>query len=214
MSVLFNPINFIKIFNKVKMCKQIDRNILKLVSFNRTIVFILFLFTLTGDILAQSKPYYKTGDGIVEFVSDAPLELISAKSNKLKGILSVNNLEFAFEVAINSFIGFNSPLQNEHFLENYMQADDFPTATFTGSIIEIIDFDKLGLSKVRAKGNFKIHGVEQMMILDINLNIKEDEVIAESEFDILLEDYQIKIPKIVNKKIANSIHITVHVELK
>lgn len=196
------------------MQKQIDWNILKLISFNRTIVFILFLFIPTGEIFAQTKPYYKTGDGIVEFVSDAPLELISAKSEKLKGILSVNNLEFAFEVAINSFIGFNSPLQNEHFLENYMQADEFPSASFTGSIIEVIDFDKMGLSKVRAKGKFSIHGVEQMMILDLNLNLKEDGLTADCEFDILLEDYKIKIPKIVNKKIANTIHINVHVELK
>lgn len=196
------------------MHKQLLKYFLRLYKLRHTLVLIIILFVSTLDISAQSRPYFRTSEGIVEFVSDAPLELITAKSEKLVGIISIENSEFAFEVSINSFIGFNSPLQNEHFLENYMQVDRYPTANFTGSIIEIIDFNKSGLFKVKAKGKFNIHGVEQMMILDIDLEINEDGMIANSEFDILLEDYEIKIPKIVNKKIANSIHISVHVELK
>jgi len=196
------------------MLKQIFKYYLRLNKLSFVLVLTIILFTSTVNILAQSKQYFRTSNGFVEFVSDAPLELISAKSDRLSGILSVDNSEFAFEVAINSFIGFNSPLQNEHFLENYMQVDRYPTANFTGSIIEIIDFNITGLYKVRAKGKFNIHGVEQMMVLDIDLEINEDGLIADSDFDILLEDYEIKIPKIVNKKIANTIHIIVHVELK
>jgi len=196
------------------MYKLISIYFFQLFKLKRTIVIAVFLFAFVDVIFAQTNQYLKTSSGMVEFVSDAPLELISAKSERLNGILSVNNSEFAFEVAITSFVGFNSPLQNEHFIENYMEADQFPTAVFSGSIIEIIDFEMMGLLKVRAKGKFNIHGVEQMMILDVILNIKEDIIIADSEFDILLEDYKIKIPKIVNKKIANLIHITVHVELK
>ena len=196
------------------MHKQFIKYFLRLFKLKLLLVLTTILFVSSVDILAQSKQYFRTSDGVIEFISDAPLELISAKSERLIGILSVENSEFAFELAINSFIGFNSPLQNEHFLENYMQVDRYPTANFTGSIIEIIDFNNTGLFKVRAKGKFNIHGVEQMMILDIDLEINEDGLIANSEFDILLEDYKIKIPKIVNKKIANSIHIIVHAELK
>ena len=196
------------------MHKLFIKYFLRLFKLKLLLVLTTILFVSSVDILAQSKQYFRTSDGVIEFISDAPLELISAKSERLIGILSVENSEFAFELAINSFIGFNSPLQNEHFLENYMQVDRYPTANFTGSIIEIIDFNNTGLFKVRAKGKFNIHGVEQMMILDIDLEINEDGLIADSEFDILLEDYKIKIPKIVNKKIANSIHIIVHAELK
>ena len=196
------------------MHKLFIKYFLRLFKLKLLLVLTTILFVSSVDILAQSKQYFRTSDGVIEFISDAPLELISAKSERLIGILSVENSEFAFELAINSFIGFNSPLQNEHFLENYMQVDRYPTANFTGSIIEIIDFNKSGLFKVKAKGKFNIHGVEQMMILDIDLEINEDGLIADSEFDILLEDYKIKIPKIVNKKIANSIHIIVHAELK
>ena len=174
----------------------------------------IVVFALGFGFVSQQNQYLKTSTGTVEFMSDAPLELITAKSEKLNGILSISNSAFAFELAVSSFEGFNSPLQAEHFYENYMQIDRYPTATFTGKIIEFIDFQKTGKIKVRAKGKFTIHGIEKEIMVEINLQIKEESIVADSEFDILLEDYKIKIPKIVNKKIANTIHIAVHAELK
>lgn len=180
----------------------------------RLILLILMGSFLLQGTLIQPKQYYKTSSGTVEFISDAPLELISAKSEKLKGILSTENSSFAFEMDISTFVGFNSPLQSEHFRENYMEVDRFPKATFTGAIIESIDFTKPGKYKVRAKGKFDIHGIVQPLMLNVMLEVKENTIIADSEFDILLKDYEIDIPRIVNKKIADLIHVKVHVELK
>lgn len=180
----------------------------------QTIILALSLMVFLSAIPVQPKEYYKTNTGTVEFISDAPLELISAKSEKLKGILSTEKSSFAFEMDISSFIGFNSPLQSEHFKENYMEVDRFPKATFTGSIIESVDFTLPGKYNVRAKGKFDIHGVKQPLMLNITLKVKESTIIADCEFDILLKDYEIDIPRIVNKKIADLIHVKVHVELK
>ncbi len=41
---------------------------------------------------------------------------------------------------VNSFKGFNSALQKEHFNENYMESENFPYASFEGKIIEDIDY--------------------------------------------------------------------------
>jgi len=49
--------------------------------------------------------------------------------------------------------GFNNPLQQEHFYDNYIEADKYPNSTFDGKIIEEIDFTKNGESIVRAKGD-------------------------------------------------------------
>jgi polyisoprenoid-binding protein YceI len=95
-----------------------------------------------------------------------------------------------------------------------MEIDRFPKATFTGAIIESIDFAKPGKYNVRAKGKFDIHGIVQPMMLDIVLEVKENSIIADTEFDILLNDYEIDIPRIVYKKIADLIHVKIHVELK
>ena len=58
--------------------------------------------------------------GKVSFLSEAPLELIKAASDKLKGAIDKTQNTFAFAVDIHSFKGFNSDLQREHFHENYM----------------------------------------------------------------------------------------------
>jgi len=179
-------------------------------------IFLLFLLWNSLFYVDESfaQQYYKTNTGTVEFISDAPLELIKAKSEKLKGILSIDKSTFAFEMDISTFIGFNSPLQSEHFRENYLEVDRYPKATFTGAIIESVDFNKPGKYTVRAKGKFNIHGVDKPMMLNIALNVKENEIIADSEFDILLKDFEIDIPRIVYKKIADLIHVKVHVALK
>ncbi len=53
-----------------------------------------------------------------------------------------------------SFQGFNSTLQREHFNENYIESDKYPEARFSGKVIEDIDFSKDGTYIIRAKGNF------------------------------------------------------------
>ena len=163
---------------------------------------------------AQSNTLLRISSGTVSFRSEAPLELIEAESDDLRGVLSVENQNFAFTLPINSFEGFNSPLQQEHFNENYMESDRYKEANFTGSIIDAIDINEYGTSDVRVKGKFKIHGVENTHIISIKLTNEADKLSADGSFDIKLEDYNISIPRIVNKKIAEIIKVDVHVEFK
>jgi hypothetical protein len=162
----------------------------------------------------QDPSFYSVSEGHIHFVSEAPLELIEAESNELNGILSSENQSFAFSVPIISFVGFNSPLQREHFNENYMETDSYDKATFTGTIIEDLDLLTPGIIVARAKGKFKIHGVEHVQLLNVLLKVTKEQIEVETEFDVLLEDYKINIPRIVNKKIAKTIHVTVNATLK
>ena len=51
-------------------------------------------------------------------------------------------------------------------------------------------------------------------MLDIDLQVMENAIVADARFDIRLEDYDIDIPRIVYKKISDIINVKVHVELK
>lgn len=62
-------------------------------------------------------------------------------------------------MAINFFKGFNNPLQQQHFYENYLKSLEFPVAIFSDKVIDIIDFNKQGIFNVRAKGILNIHGI-------------------------------------------------------
>jgi polyisoprenoid-binding protein YceI len=145
----------------------------------------------------------------VEFRSDAPLEIIEAKSKSLKGVIDIDKRTFAFSIPIRSFEGFNNPLQKEHFNENYLESSTYPNATFTGKIIETIDFSKEGTYSVRAKGKFTIHGVAQERILKSRVIVKGDSFTLQSYFTVILEEHDISVPKIVYQKIAEEIQVQV-----
>lgn len=156
---------------------------------------------------------YTISTGSVSFRSDAPLELIKAQSNELKGLLVTSKKQFAFLIKIKSFKGFNSPLQQEHFNENYMQSNKFPDASFEGKIIEDIDFTKDGVYTIRSKGNLSIHGVSQERIIKSELSIKNNKLNIKSNFTVLLADHNIPIPKVVNEKLASEIKVEIKAEM-
>ena len=153
-------------------------------------------------------------EGKISFRSEAPLELIKASSNSLVGIIDTVKKTFSFKVGINSFEGFNSKTQREHFNENYMQTDKYPDASFKGKIIEDLDFSKEGTISVRAKGMFNIHGVEKERIIKSDLTIKNNIITLRSNFTVLLSDHNIPIPKVVYQKLANEIKVEVNTTLQ
>ena len=157
---------------------------------------------------------YNIQKGMVSFRSDAPLELIKPVSNELKGIIETAKKEFAFSINIKSFGGFNSVTQKEHFNENYLESNKYPTATFSGKIIEDVDFTKNVTISVRAKGILMIHGVPQERIIKSDLTIRNGIISIKSYFTVLLADHNIPIPKVVHEKLASEIKVEVEGELK
>jgi hypothetical protein len=174
------------------------------------VILLLLLFAFTG-IYAQ-KGLYSASKSKIDFLSDAPLELIKASSENLRGMIDPEKRTFAFSISSESFKGFNSPLQQEHFYENYMETKTFPTSTFEGKIIEQIDFSTDGTYTIRAKGKLNIHGVEQERIIKIQLRISKGIVYADAVFTVLLADHNITIPKVVFQKIAEEIKVIVKAE--
>ena len=170
---------------------------------------LFFMFLQAGFLQAQK---YLTDSGKVSFTSDAPLELIEAESEVLKGILDVASKEFGFKLSVFSFEGFNSPQQQTHFYENYMEANKYQEATFQGKIIEAINLKKIGL--YRAKGQLEIHGIGREVIIDVWIRPEKDKLIFESHFNVFLSDYEIDLPRIVYQKIAERIDIHVVGALK
>ena len=156
---------------------------------------------------------FQCENGKISFKSDAPLEVISAKSAKLRGAIDTAKQTFAWSVEIKTFEGFNSPLQREHFNENYMESNKHPKASFSGKIIEDVDFQKNGTYSVRAKGKLNIHGVEQERIIKGQLEVKDDKLRVQATFNVPLADHNITIPKVVYQKIAEEIAVTVDAEL-
>jgi polyisoprenoid-binding protein YceI len=150
--------------------------------------------------------------GKVSFTSNAPLEIIKAESNQLQGVYDIKENKFAFSLKIKTFDGFNSSLQKEHFHENYLESEKYPNLTYVGKILDIIDWNKNGNHSIRSKGIFTIHGVQKEEVVKNKVSINNGIINIVSELEIKLNDYDIKIPKIVNKKIAEVIVIKVNLK--
>lgn len=165
-------------------------------------------------ILVGEAQVFVCKDALIKFTSEAPLELIKAQSSKASGALDASNKNVLFMVNIDSFDGFNSSLQKEHFRENYMETTKYPTATFKGKIIEDVDYSKTGTYNVRAKGIFTIHGIDKEKIVKVKILVKGKTIEVETNFEVALDDHNINIPKVVNQKIASMINVEMKGQLK
>lgn len=172
------------------------------------IVLLIFL-----PFWSMAQQIYATKTGTVDFTSNAPLEVIKASSTELQGALNTGDKSFAFILRNKSFKGFNSSLQQEHFYENYMEVQEFPTSSFKGKIIENIDYSATAEQTVRAKGTLDIHGVEQERIIKGTILRKGENLVIRAVFTVPLEEHNIKIPRVVYQKIAEVIEVKIEAEL-
>ena len=165
-------------------------------------------FILIGLLLIQfsiqAQEVFLVKKSLVKFTSDAPLEMIEAQSTKMEGAIKTDDRSFVFRSPMNTFDGFNSVLQKTHFNTNYLETAKYPYTIFEGKIIEEVDF---------SKGIFTCHGVEQERIIKCKLVISEKYIRITSDFTVLLDDHNIKIPSVVNQKIAEEIVISLNLEL-
>lgn len=174
----------------------------------------LVLGVLCFGLHTAAAAIYEVTEGQVRFRSNAPQELIHARSNELHGVLDTEHRTFAFRVPITSFRGFNSALQREHFNENYMESEVYPQGTFTGKIIEDLPLATDGSYDVRAKGKLNIHGLDQERIVNVHIVTKGGVITVTAEFTVALADHNIKIPRVVNDKLAREINVSVNATLQ
>jgi len=172
------------------------------------------LMTGVQPALNGQQGMYTGKAGTVHFKSEAPLEIIEAGSKQLSGAINPETNGVAFSVRINSFQGFNSAVQRQHFMENYMEATRFPVATFTGKIIEKINYIEPGEYDVRVKGILNIHGINVERIIPGSLVVLNDTFLVLVSFSVLLNDHAINVPRLLSQKIAETIYVQIEMPLQ
>jgi len=173
----------------------------------KTLPFLL-LFCLQS-IVAQK---YITRSGISTFKASVtafePIEAI----NKSSSAVINNKGDIAALLLIKGF-HFNVALMQEHFNENYMKSDQFSTATFKGKLIGF-SFEKLSTTKkYTLNGILTIKGIAKKIITEAVISMRNEKLNFRTTFSVTPQDFEIKIPTIVRKKIANDIIISVNYEL-
>jgi len=164
------------------------------------ILLLLPLFCLSQKMFVQNSQ--------VHFFSSAPLEDITAISNKLEGVVDFDTGDFFFRIPINTFI-FPSSLMQQHFNEKYMDSETYSVSYFKGNFSEKINISDNQLINISAIGTLNMHGVNQDVVIQTNLMIQDEQAQFNSVFDVFLKDYKIKIPKLVRMNIADTVLVDV-----
>jgi polyisoprenoid-binding protein YceI len=155
---------------------------------------------------------YVADGGVITFYSSAPLEDIQASNGKVSSIFNTVTGDIAFSVPINQF-EFKKKLMQEHFNDKYMESDKYPRATFSGKVTGF-DPERTSAQQVTARGKLTIHGITREVVIPGTVERHAERLRIFTRFMVKLEDYQVKIPRLMWQNIAEEVEVTVDVEYK
>ena len=171
------------------------------------ILFLFLQFSLTG------QNTYFTRTGHVYFISKTEAIDIDANNYQAASFFDIKTGKVQAAVLIKSF-EFTLATAKEHFNESYMESDKYPKASFKGSIINIedINFKEEKSYQLNAKGSITIRGITKTIKFPVEIIIKNKNIIAKSEFNLSIDDFNIEVPKLVDHRVAKSILVRVHMK--
>ena len=174
----------------------------------KTILLAVSALFIFNGLQAQDKFFTKTGK--IEFSSKAPMEDIEAKNKTLAGLLDTKTGMLQFTVLMKGF-EFPKALMQEHFNENYIESDKYPRADFKGSITNNKDINYAvdGTYPAEVTGKLTLHGVTRDIKTKGIVKVENGKLQTNASFNVLLSDYQIKIPSVVKDKLSNNIKVMV-----
>jgi len=172
-------------------------------------LYILALLIIAQVTAAQK---YISKNGNIWFYSHTPVEDIEGHSRQVVSILDPSTGDLQFSLLVKSF-EFKIALMEEHFNENYMESDVYPKASFKGKITntESIDFNENASYKAEVTGDLTIHGVTNPFTTTGTITVSGTTINATAKFVVSPKDYDIKIPSVVENKIAKEIEVNVDI---
>lgn len=169
---------------------------------------IIIVLTILLSLNSNAQIYTaKAGGTSISFYSEAPLENIEAVNKGASIVLKTSTNDLQMSISIQNF-KFKNALMEEHFNENYMETTKYPKCVFKGKINEAIDYEKDGEHKVTVTGKLELHGVTKDVTIDGTLTKTGTELKLYSKFKIKVADYNIKVPSMYVKNIAEVVDVT------
>lgn len=155
-----------------------------------------------------SAQKYIAKTGKVTFEASVPLfEDVFAQDDANVAVINADTGEFASVSNVKNF-HFKTKLMEEHFNESYAETAKYPKTTFKG---KIVNFDKSRLSaspqKYTVQGTLNFHGVDKAYSSTASLSARDGKIYMAGGFVVKPADHKMTIPKMVTKKIAESVNV-------
>lgn len=176
----------------------------------KTITLLTLIFCFLG--FSQDKKSTKTGE--ITFEASVPsFEEVKATNKGVSCILNTQTGEIAALALVKGF-RFKVALMEEHFNENYIESGKYPKAIFKGKI-ENFDASKLTDTpqKFTINGTLEIHGKTKNITSVALIKKSASKIEIDTNFSVQPEDFDIKIPSVVSKKVAKTVDVKCHFSL-
>ena len=172
---------------------------------------VAMLILMSSSVSAQK---YIDKKGKITFeASEETFEPVKATNSSVTMILNTETNEIAALALMKGF-RFKNSLMEEHFNENYIESETYPKAKFIG---RLLDFNYSNLSdsdtSVIVDGKIVLRGKEKQIRTTLNTKKSNGSIILQGSFKVTPADFDIEIPSIVRKKIANEINVILDFKL-
>jgi hypothetical protein len=183
----------------------------------KPLVFLLGLLAFSTTTFSQIYTA-KSGSTSITFFSKSPLEDIEATNKGATVVFKASTNDVQVRITIQNF-KFKNSLMEEHFNENYMEtekkvevngAPTYPNryAEFKGKINEKVDYTADGETKVTVSGKLIMHNVSNDVTLNGTVTKSGSDIKLSCVFKVKVKDYNIEVPSMYVKNIAEEIEIT------
>jgi hypothetical protein len=173
---------------------------------NKIVLVLAAIALLVFQTHAQDK--LKTKSGSITFEASVPsFEEVKATNENVSAILNTETGEFAALALMKGF-RFKLALMEEHFNENYVESTTYPKSVFKGTIE---NFDNGSLSNSPSEfvisGTVNMHGETKELSTTVELWKEGSTIMLSTSFVLKPGDFNIKIPAVVSKKIAEEVTV-------
>ena len=166
----------------------------------------LFLTLLMLSLFSFGQDKLITKNGKITFEASVPtFEEIKAKNEGVTCIINTKTGEIATLALVKGF-RFKIALMEEHFNESYIESDTHPKATFKGKI-ENFDYSKISTDAktYSIKGKLELHGKTKEITITALIKKNAAGLALVSDFSVNTDDFDIKIPSMVSKKVSKKV---------
>ena len=156
--------------------------------------------------VASQQLYTDKGETIFDGSKES-WEPIRAVNKSSISVIDIDKGNIAALIYIQDF-EFRLGLMQEHFNENYMDSNNYPKSTFKGTILNF-NYEKLGNNYTNfiVEGEIEIKGVTKEISTTAKIKKTGSGIDLNTSFNIKLSDYNVKIPRLVFKKIDENVKV-------
>lgn len=177
---------------------------------NKLLLFFIFIHSVA--ICQNSTSVREAKQGQVTFFSYTSAENIEAVNNQGYSLLDIETNEILVDILMRAFV-FKKKLMREHFNESYIESDLYPKAKFRGTIVGF-DPSKEDTQTRMIEGMFTLKDKTVPLAFKVTIERMNASYKIIGDAEVFLENYDIKIPKLLSPNIAKNIQVSFNFEFK